>query len=41
MAKIQNEMIIGTTDKNLYTEPIMYLFETAQQLYGYKNTISN
>jgi hypothetical protein len=41
MTKIQNEMIVGTTDKNLYVEPIVYLFESAQQLYGYKNTISN
>lgn len=41
MQRIQNEMIVGTSDKNLYVEPIMYLFEAAQQLYGYKNTISN
>lgn len=41
MREIREHMIVGTSDKNLYVEPVLFLFETAQKLYGYKNTQSN
>lgn len=41
MAEIQTVMIQGTTDKNVRVEPIQYLFQVAQSIYGYPNTISN
>lgn len=41
MRAIREAMIVGTPDKSLYVEPVSYLFETAQRLYGYKNTQSN
>lgn len=39
--RIANRMILGTSDKTLHLEPILFLFETAQLIYGYANTISN
>ena len=39
--QIADPMLLGTTDKSLQYEPILYLFEIAQLIYGYKNTISN
>ena len=41
MDQVSEEMILGTADKSLHIEPIMFLFETAQQIYGYANTESN
>ena len=38
---IAEQMVLGTSDKRLVYEPVLYLFETAQLMYGYQNTISN
>lgn len=39
--QIAQAMILGTSDKSLYVEPQLYLFEAAQRIYGYSNTVSN
>jgi hypothetical protein len=39
--EIAEAMILGTSDKSLYFEPQLYLFEAAQRIYGYLNTVSN
>jgi len=39
--QIADQMVVGTSDKRLQYEPVLYLFEIAQLMYDYKNTISN
>lgn len=39
--QIADAMIVGTSDKRLQYEPVLYLFEVAQLMYGYENTVSN
>jgi len=41
MRQIQDVMIAGTTDKEMYMEPVGFMFELAQALHGYAPTESN
>jgi hypothetical protein len=41
MNTITNQMIVGMTDKTVYYEPIMYMFEIAQTIFNYTPTASN
>jgi len=41
MNKIRDEMVVGISDKTLYVEPIMFLFESAQLIFNYQPTASN
>jgi hypothetical protein len=41
MRQIQDVMIAGTTDKEMYIEPTGFMFELAQAIHGYAPTESN
>jgi hypothetical protein len=41
MQAIREAMIVGMDDKSLYFEPIMFLFQSAQDIFSYKPTASN
>jgi hypothetical protein len=41
MQAIREAMIVGIDDKSLYFEPIMFLFQSAQDIFSYKPTASN
>ena len=40
MRQIQDAMIAGTTDKEMYMEPVGFAFELAQAIHGYAPTES-
>lgn len=41
LQQILDPMIVGMTDKTVYFEPIMYLFESAQTIFNYQPSSSN
>ena len=41
LRQILDPMIVGMTDKTVYFEPIMYLFESAQTIFNYQPSASN
>jgi hypothetical protein len=41
LQQILDNMIVGTTDKTVYFEPIEYLFESAQTIFDYQPSASN